>query len=127
MLQIVLKRHPLQSAQAVQCVRQYQVPEPSLLVPSGWEQPPGLGIAAVSTVFEACKDVYTWLGLDQDNVAVLPASSVSAAFRTWHIHMDLMRLTHHACSVLALHPQLHSACTGRCCNRAVLQHMTLCT
>ena len=47
-----------------------QVPNPASRAPSGWEQPPGLGTATMSTVFEACQEVYNWLALDEDNVAV---------------------------------------------------------
>lgn len=50
--------------------RAQQVPNPTSRVPSGWEKPPGLGTATMSTVFEACKELYDWLALDEDNVAV---------------------------------------------------------
>ncbi|KAK9784759.1 hypothetical protein WJX73_004774 [Symbiochloris irregularis] len=54
-----------------------QVPNPASKAPSGWEQPPGLGTATMSTVFEACQEVYNWLALDEDNIAVLHVRGVS--------------------------------------------------
>ncbi|CAL8470256.1 g9798 [Coccomyxa elongata] len=37
----------------------------------GWEQPPGLGICPLDTLFNACTTIHRWLSLQDDNVAVL--------------------------------------------------------
>jgi hypothetical protein len=42
-----------------------------------WEQPPGLGICPLDTLFNACTTIHRWLSLQDDNVAVRFSSGFS--------------------------------------------------
>ncbi|BDA44285.1 hypothetical protein COCOBI_05-4690 [Coccomyxa sp. Obi] len=49
----------------------------------GWEQPPGLGICPLDTLFNACTTIHRWLSLQDDNVAVLHIRGFSGAGLTF--------------------------------------------
>lgn len=69
----------------------------------GWEQPPGLGICPLDTLFNACTTIHRWLSLQDDNVAVSTLPCLSTLVNDLHLNMLVTSLLHMVAAPNHLH------------------------